>query len=222
VKSREKAATKCANLDLENAGLILNNEKCQWEPQHNIEWLGFQIDLCVGGFLVTEGELDRLRSKLLAVKEAQLITARQLASLIRTIISMSLALGPVTCLMTHNLYAVLNDRTSWYQKLALSTEASDEVQFWLDKITHFNGRNIWPTPSVVRVVYSDASSTGYGGYMVEHGNNVAIGQWSPTEAMESSTWRGLRAVRMILESFQLNLRNDRVQLYVGSQTIKMW
>ena len=69
---------------------------------------------------------------------------------------MSLALGPVTRLMIRSLYSVLKDRTSWCQKLALSLEALDEVQFWLDNRSQFNGRNIWPTPSAVRVVYSDA------------------------------------------------------------------
>ena len=123
---------------------------------------------------------------------------------------MSLALGPVTRLMTRSLYSVLNYRTSWCQKLALSLEALDEVQFWLDNISQFNGRNIWPTPSAVRVVYSDASSTGYGGYVVEHGNKVANGQWSPSEVVQSSTWRELKAVRMVLESFQSKLKNERV------------
>jgi len=68
VKSREKAAMESAQvrLNLENSGFIYcKYEKCQWEPQHNIEWLGFQIDLCMGEFSVPEGKLDRLRSKLL-------------------------------------------------------------------------------------------------------------------------------------------------------------
>ena len=66
-----------------------------------------------------------LRSKLSLAKQAYLVSARQLASLIGTIISMSIALCPVTRLMTRSLYAVLNDRVSWCQKLTLSKEATD-------------------------------------------------------------------------------------------------
>jgi len=160
-----------------------------------------------------------LKDKLLSVNISQLVPARKVASVIGKIISMSLALGPVTRLMTRSLCAMLRDRTSWYQKLVLSAEDLDEIQFWLDKITHFNGRNIWPTPSAIRVVYSDASATGYGRYVVEHGNSVANGQWSPSKAGQSSTWREVRAVRMVLESFQSKLKNGRVRWFTDNQNV---
>jgi len=64
----------------------------------------------------------------------------------------------------------------------------------------------------VRFAYSDASSSGYGGYLVEHGNLVANGQWSSEEASQSSTWRELRAVRRVLESFQRKLQDERIRL----------
>ena len=44
------------------------------------------------------------------------------------------------------------------------------------------------SPSAITVVFSDASDTGYGGYVVEHGPYTAVGQWSDTEARQSSTW----------------------------------
>ena len=56
------------------------------------------------------------------------------------------------------------------------------------------------TPAAVRVVYSDASSTGYGGYLVEHGNHVAHGQWNEQEKGKSSTWRELAAVDRVLRA----------------------
>ena len=101
--------------------------------------------------------------------------ARQLASVIIKIMSMSLALGPVTCLMTRSLYFVLNQRTAWCQSLVITPEASQELMFWLREIAKFNGRYIWPRPSAVRMVYSDASDVGYGGYIVEHGDLVTNG-----------------------------------------------
>ena len=220
-KDREQALRESAQvkLDLDNAGFIVNNEKCNWEPSCNTEWLGFQIDLSVGKFSVPACKIDMLRSKLLTAKEAQLVPARQLASVIGTIISMSIALGPVTCLMTHKLFAVVNDCVSWCQRLALSKEALDELQYWLDEISHFNGQKIWPTASQSEWCIQMQVPLVMGGYFVEHGNVVANGQWSPDEATQSSTWRELRAVRMVLESFQTKLKNERVHWFTDNQNV---
>ena len=81
------------------------------------------------------------------------------------------------------------------------------------------GQHIWPRPSAVRVVYSDASSIGYGGYVVEHGNLVANGHWSASDAEQSSTWRELKAVRLVLESFQSKLENERVRWFSDNQNV---
>ena len=50
------------------------------------------------------------------------------------------------------------------------------------------------SPSAVRVVYSDASETGYGGFVVEHGACISYGQWMAEQAKCSSTWCELSAV----------------------------
>ena len=83
----------------------------------------------------------------------------------------------------------------------------------------FNGQHIWPKPSAVRVVYSDASSTEFGGYTVEHGNLIANGQWSADKAESSSTWHELRAVKLMLESFQAKLSNERIRWFTDNQNV---
>ena len=121
--------------------------------------------------------------------------------------------------MTRSLYAVLNSRASWCQALMLSQGAGNELAFWRTQIGNFNGQGIWPSPSAVKVVYSDASSTGYGGYYVEHGGSIANGQWSELEAQQSSTWQELKAVRRLLESFAKKLRNQRVHWFTDNQNV---
>ena len=98
-------------------------------------------------------------------------------------------------------------------------EAKSELKLWLAKIREFNGQNLWPKPSAVRVVFSDASDTGFGGYTVEHGGLIANGQWSREEAQQSSTWRELRAVRLVLESFGPKLQNERVRWFTDNQNV---
>jgi len=58
----------------------------------------------------------------------ELVGAKQIASVVGTMVSMLLALAR---LMTCSLYAVLNSSDSWYQRLTLTKEAQDEVKFWL-------------------------------------------------------------------------------------------
>ena len=50
-------------------------------------------------------------------------------------------------------------------------------------------------------------------------NMVANGQWSVNEAAQSSTWRELRAVRMVLESFKVKLQNKCVRWFTDNQNV---
>ena len=71
----------------------------------------------------------------------------------------------------------------------------------------------------MRVVYSDASDTGYGGYVVEHGPCVAYGQWTTHEAHQSSTWRELTAVLRVLSAVAVKLMNFRVRWFTDNQNV---
>ena len=48
---------------------------------------------------------------------------------------------------------------------------------------------------------------------------VANGQWSPEDARLSSTWQELCAVRLVLESFQSKLENERVCWFKDNQNM---
>ena len=114
---------------------------------------------------------------------------------------------------------VLSSTRSWCAELPLSMEAKGKLKFWLAQIREFNGQNLWPKPFAVRVVFSDASDTGFGGYSVEHGGLFANGQWSVEEAQQSSTWRELRAVRLVLEPI---LQQEALAIFDISVKAKVW
>ena len=100
------------------------------------------------------------------------------------IISMGLA---VSRFMTRSMYSLLNTRDTWYDLLEISADAHHELEFWKACLAEYSSQPIWQVPSAVRVVYSDASESGYGGYVVEHGGCVSYGQWTESEAGQSST-----------------------------------
>eukprot|EP00731_Ephydatia_muelleri_P026444 Em0018g544a len=103
--------------------------------------------------------------------------------------------------------------------LELSVGARTELEFWAESLHDFNSQPIWHNPGVLRVVYSDASSTGYGGYTVEHGMHVANGVWLPEEAKQSSTWRELVAVKRVLQAVVDRLNNSRIHWFTDNQNV---
>ena len=84
--------------------------------------------------------------------------------------------------------------------LSLSPEALCELQFWETNLQEYDSQPLWCQPGAVRIVYSDASDTGFGGYIVEHGQYVVHGHWDAVEAQQSSTWRELKGIRLVLQS----------------------
>ena len=103
-------------------------------------------------------------------------------------------MGPVVCLFTRNMYACIAANSSWNDVVLANAGVKDELKFWLNNIHHFNGYSIIRSFTAHVVIYSDASSTGYGSYLVTIGECEATGIWSFEESLQSSTYRELQAV----------------------------
>ena len=221
VKGKQQAeeASRKVRQDLVKAGLVEHTAKCSWVPSQQAKWLGFNLDLQQGVISVPEEKIAALKLQLIKALDKGSLKARDLASIIGKTMSMALATGPVSRLMTRCMYALLNSRIYWCQMLEMNPEARLELEFWLKQVDHINGREIWHSPSAVRVVYADASGSGYGGFTVEHGCHVAHGAWSAQEMAQSSTWRELRAVQMVLESLIPKLKNERVRWFSDNQNV---
>ena len=71
------------------------------------------------------------------------------------------------------------------------------------------------------MVYTDASSTGYAGYVAEHGGHIAHGQWSESEKEKSSTWRELAAVDRVLKSICRLLEGSRVKWFTDNNMVRI-
>ena len=102
-------------------------------------------------------------------------------------------MGPVVCLFTRNMYACIAASSSWNDVVLANAGVKDELQFWLNNIHHFNGYSIIRSFTAHAVIYSDASSTGYGSYLVTIGEYEATGIWSFEGSLQSSTYRELQA-----------------------------
>ncbi|XP_028514422.1 uncharacterized protein LOC114574912 [Exaiptasia diaphana] len=122
------------------------------------------------------------------------ISAREIARATGIIISMGLALGPVARLFTRSLYALQNSVPFLSCKVCLSEDSLNEVQFWINNFSDLVGQPMWHSSPCIDVIsYSDASSTGWGGYTVQLGQLVARGDWVEEDRRQSSTYRELKA-----------------------------
>ena len=101
----------------------------------------------------------------------------------------------------------------------LTPEVREDLLFWQTHIPFLKGQPIWFEPGVTRVAYSDVSSTGYRGYVVELGPEVAHGQWSEVEASQSSTWRELKAVHQVLCSYTPQLKGHTLKWFTDNQNV---
>ena len=204
---------------LRGAGFLDHPEKSMWMPKVKVSWLGFNIDLCSCEITVPDEKIEGLRQQLMVAHTKGSLRARALASIVGKIIAMGLGIGPITRFMTRSMYTLLESRTSWNGFLRLTPEAQYEINFWIEGLRQYNSQPIWYTPSAIRVVYTDASESGYGGYLVEHGCHVATGQWSEEDKVKSSTWRELMAVLRVLESFSTKLKSQRIRWFTDNQNV---
>ena len=148
----------------QTAIIAANVKKSQWHPSQAGTHLGFFVDLKNGIFSVPKSRVDKLKDLLRQLHGKAHTTARCLARVVGTIISMGLGIGPVSRMWTRRLYANLNQALAWYRPLALAPAALKELEFWENGFEKFNGQPIWTVNPICSVAsYSDSSEYGWGG-----------------------------------------------------------
>ncbi|KAI8506505.1 hypothetical protein Bbelb_159320 [Branchiostoma belcheri] len=203
--------------DLAELGLMAHQAppKSYWIPRRVGELLGYIIDLETGTFHVPDRRCDSFLTLLNeALSNVDAISARSVARIAGNIVSMGLALGPVSRLWTRSLYSFINNAPSWDSTHRLPPTARDELEFWRENFSSLLGHPIWsPSPSTDIISYSDASNHAWGGFTVQLGSTyTARGNWEPHLAapFTSSTFRELLGTRLVLQSFIHLLANKRV------------
>ena len=127
---------------------------------------------------------------------------------------MSLAIGPLTRLFTRKMYRFIDERRSCYEVKQINYLLKEELNFWERNLAALNGYKIKGNPLTSKIVYSDASDNGYGGYIVQRLSSVlAQGSFTPEENLTSSNYRELLAVKFVLQSVGVHLKNETVKWF---------
>jgi hypothetical protein len=68
------------------------------------------------------------------------------------------------------------------------------------------------------IVYSDASDISFGGYIVGTPINIVHGMWFDVERGNSSTWKELTAIMVLLSSITM-LESKKIQWFTENQNV---
>ena len=218
-RTSAKAASFIQRKDLLSSGLKVNEAKSDWEPRQLGQWLGIIINTIHMTFQVPSSKLERLKSAIRDVLGCQNVPVKDIARISGYLVAMTIALGPIARLFTRQMYFVIANRISWRGHVVVNEPLAQELKFWLHHVDAFNGYAIKRKFSATAIVYSDASDTGFGGFTALVGSHVSTGLWSPLEACQSSTFRELKAILHILQSFSTLLSHHKVRWFSDNQNV---
>ena len=160
--------------DLDSAGFFVNLQKSLWEPSQVGTWLGFHLDFSFNFITVPPSKISKLQGRISRILALRFVNAKDLATVAGQLNSMFLAIGNIVRFMSRAMYAQISAQNSWFSNFHLEDSVVEELVFEQSNLDDLNGRRIWFKSSAVRVAYLDASDTGYGGYIVELGPQVAV------------------------------------------------
>jgi hypothetical protein len=214
-------ASRIIRQDLQNAGFIINEKKSRWEPCQHITWLGFILNAQDNLFEVPAEKMERIRigiSKNLYYK--QHCGPRELAKTVGRLTSLYHALGSVVFVLTKDCSHWIASRENWNHCLPLSDGAIQELEFWQRNLSVVIRRPL--APDLYRdtlIVYSDASATGCGAFVLGDLNTAMVHYWSRDEQKASSTWRELQAVVLFIEIHHEQFSGRALMRYTDNQGV---
>ena len=181
--------------DLLLSGFVPKVEKCMWVPVQKLQFLGNIIDSKEGQLVIPKNRiikaLDTVSIIINEVNSRGKVQAKKLASFVGQIISMVLVVGNIALIMTKYLSFDIAKAKSWFSFIILSENRKDQLKFWRGNLNRLNLKRIFDQENCTKIIYSDASSSGFAGNEVSTINGLVHGMWSPDEKLKISTWREL-------------------------------
>ena len=129
----DKLPTSAASImqrkDLDASGFLSNEEKLHWTPMQIGEWLGFIINTMSMHFSIPEKKVNKLKNLLKSAISDGYCSARFLAKIAGSIISCALAVGPISSLLTRQMYFAIETMFSWESTTHFTSAVLEELCF---------------------------------------------------------------------------------------------
>lgn len=206
---------------VEDAGLLINQEKSIFSPVQDIEWLGIRWNSVRFSISVPERRIRDVEYAIVQfLSDLPKVSARALARVAGKIISLQPVFGNICRLMTRYCYMEIVFRVSWDNTLnfKFATKSINELKFWLIHVRKYNNKKPTVTKRESTIVYSDASAVGAGAFTVGVDEKCFHQMWNENEMSKSSTWREMKAIELALISFNELLFNKCVKWFTDNQS----
>ena len=131
------AAAFIQRKDLASSGLLVNEEKSNWVPMQVGEWLRFVINTISMTFQIPEKKVCKLKWLLNSVIQNKSSSYRELARIVGSIISVALAVGPISRLLSRKMYLAIESRSAWDHSVLFPPALFEELKFWFCNIESF-------------------------------------------------------------------------------------
>src|SRR6185312_4324618 len=176
---------------LERLGWLINYDKSTLSPATRLDFLGFTVDTRQMKFFVPALKRKNFRSScqrvLAKVSRGNPVRLRTFASLAGKLQSLAPAV-PFCWLHLQGVIQTIRSRTEqkrsgevqWDDLVQIPAQVVEELRWWVLFLKGWNGSAIIPEPTSIDL-YSDASNTGYGGFLMEKGKQnrrTVQGHWS--------------------------------------------
>jgi hypothetical protein len=215
-KTRQEAirATQIIKQDLQDAGFIINEEKSNWEPRNKVQWLGFIINAETNTFEVPEDKLNRLKKNIWHnLRNRNNCGPRELAKTVGKICSLYHVFGSIVYILTKDATHWIANRQNWSLRVPLNRNVIQELEFWEKNLkTAIRMPLVIDMTRDTKIIYSDASSTGCGAFVMGDLTTEMIHHWTEQEKKTSSTWREIKAVVLFLELHARKFRENIDQM----------
>ena len=178
---------------LENLRFVINLEKSCFQPTQQLEFLGFVVNTLDMTLLLPDCKVEAIKSHCSKMLLHHEVSVRELSQLIGKLTASIHAIFPAPLHYRHLQdlkHKALARFGHFDATTALSTEAKDELQWWLAHLNAWNGRAlVRPSPDVI--IETDASRTGWGGGSLPRRNHggltVPNGEKTPYQLLGTSS-----------------------------------
>ena len=139
------------------------------------EWLSFVINTISMTFRIPEKKVCKLKRLLNSAIQNKSSSYRKLAGIAGSIISVALAVGPISRLPTGQMYLAIESRSAWDHSFLFPPVLLEELKVELNLLM---GTSFPPPPDSSTVVFSDASDAPFGGFSASLDGTVASGMFT--------------------------------------------
>lgn len=200
-------------------GFVPNFQKSELEPSQTFVFLGMEFNTVAWTVRPAQHRLDRVQSLLQSLASQRFASARQLASLLGQMESLS-SLVPLGRLHKREFQRLFRDRFSpvaqlWSVQISLGLWFRTSVSRWFDRSWLQSGVPLTLPPHQTDL-FTDASGEGWGAHS---GDLFASGTWSPSMRRLHINVLELEAVVLALREFSGALAGRNILLSTDNTTV---